>query len=715
MLGTRRVVVLAAVALVLAALTPAAAIAGDKPIPKSLGAVVDAASHEIDAQQALAAVAYPYLGWRNNGGPWFNEVLVWLAENLDDYGFTNGQGSSGDRYWFQEDSRSGNVWVPQYASFEIVGPDGDAAPGDPDAYHFDHPAINTFDPTSKYYPAGIGLQWVLDNIGTPEERALNDRVHLATSSGFTSPIDTDLAVAETQAIIADVVDVGTITRSGSAYLWSKNTGVDLAGKIIFTTTSSRSFAYALARQEGARVSMSTQIEPYNNPVIDGEELFPNTVKYAGVSNSGGSNAVVALNISPQDGRYLTELTEAADAAGETVQMKAMAIGGFVPYSETTKLRTLIAEIPGTTKPDERIVFLAHAQEPGACDNASGVGAQLEIVRTLKALIDSGRLQRPQRTLTFIWGAEITMGGLWKGQNPAAFANTKAALVLDMVGEDPAKTGGIMRIEKMPDPSAVYGYGLDTLPGEVPPTPTEFIRQPDTHTLWGAGDLRFWPFPGHFLNDLYFASARAVTDEVSPTFQVGENPWEGGSDHDTFLWNRDAGVYNPKPAALTWHFTDYVYHSSMDTMEMVSAQELRDVGLTTIGVGYLIANADAVRGKEIMRIVVERAAWRFGWEEQNSAGHLQWARDEAVAAGGTPQEVAAAVAEALVLEEEILNAWGTWYKEAVASPGQLVTLTRSYENVEAENVEAVDALLQHALANAEAIAASLTPPAAMGLR
>ena len=50
--------------------------------------------------------------------------------------------------------------------------------------------------------------------------------------------------------------------------------------------------------------------------------------------------------------------------------------------------------------------------------------RLEIARTLKALIDSGRLQHPQPTLTFIRGVEITMRSLWKGQNRAAFANTR---------------------------------------------------------------------------------------------------------------------------------------------------------------------------------------------------------------------------------------------------------------------------------------------------
>ena len=40
----------------------------------------------------------------------------------------------------------------------------------------------------------------------------------------------------------------------------------------------------------------------------------------------------------------------------------------------------------------------------------------------------------------------------------------AKRILDMVGEDPAKTGGPMRIEKAPDPSAYYNYATDTMNG-----------------------------------------------------------------------------------------------------------------------------------------------------------------------------------------------------------------------------------------------------------
>ena len=76
-------------------------------------------------------------------------------------------------------------------------------------------------------------------------------------------------------------------------------------------------------------------------------------------------------------------------------MKLFAIGGSTPYSvapdTTTMLRTLIVEMKGTTKADERIMEMAHIQEPGAEDNASGVGQQLEMLRATKHLIDTGEL------------------------------------------------------------------------------------------------------------------------------------------------------------------------------------------------------------------------------------------------------------------------------------------------------------------------------------
>jgi hypothetical protein len=696
--------------------------AATDPPPPSLAQVYDIVNGELSGQNALTNVAYVYRGWRNNGGPWFNQVVDWLGSNLATYGFANGQGAPGAHYWIQSDYQTGSVWVPQYLSFQILGPEGDADPGNPAAYHFDHPAINTFDPTSSYYPSYMTQQWVIDNIGTPAEAAINERCHLARSSAFTAPLNTPVATAETPAggaIVGDLVDVGTVSTSGTR-TWSKHSTTSLAGKVLYSGTATMSNMMTLASQQLAKAVMTpASLADYNHPTIDGVEWYSNNVKFA----TGGSSAAptrISLHISPDDSRFLTTLCAQYDQTSSFPQMQLFAIGGTVPYSvapdTTTMLRTLIAEIPGADPnpaiANQQVVYAAHVQEPGACDNASGVGALLETVRTYKHLIDTGALPPPKRTLTFFWGAETTMGGLWKGQNLAAFNSTQAALDLDMVGEDPVKTGGIVRIDKIPDPSSQYKYVIDVLPGTTPPPPTQFLRGPDSHTLWGQPPMEFWPYPGHFLTDLCFEAGKLVT-AGSPEYQLGSNPSEGGSDHDTWVWNKDAsGNWDPKAAVLACHFTDYVYHSSMDTMGMVNTSELHGSAVTFILVGYDVATADINSAGEVIDIVQAAAHTRFGLEKTNSANHFLWALENPYGEAPAPPTIDGALHEALsgtgnddtrsIGETQILTEWGDWYKQAVTSARTIfdpADNTPAYDAHEAAALAAVDADLQDALANA----------------
>jgi hypothetical protein len=661
--------------------------------PLDLKQINDLVRAEVSGQQALDNVAYVYMGWRTAGGPWYNAVLDWIAGDLKEMGFSQGIQFDGDKYWMQQDLPGGSIWDPKYASLEIVGSEGD------DNFDF---KLNTFDPTSIYYPQDITYDWIIKNIGSTKEAGMNQRARLATNSGFTDKIDTKPEKAK--GITGELVYVGEVYRDSSTgrYYWTENAGANLKGKFILATNS-RSRAYRLALQEGAIASLCSQIEGYNNPIVDGKELNPTVAKYAGVTNSESKNPV-AFNLSPQDERYLISLS-----ATGPISMRAVAIGNFYPYSQQRPLKTLIAEIKGSSKPDERLVFAAHVQEPGAADNGSGVGLQLEIVRVLMKLIQEGKLPRPERTMTFLWGLEMSQVSLWAAAHPDQMLNVKAGLILDMVGEDPAKCGGIMRIEKTPDPSAVYTYGLDLLPGEEPPPMTDaYVRQPDKHTLWGAGELEFWPYPGFYLNDLYFQSASLVSQDF-PGWQVGWNPWEGGSDHDPFLWYQTSpDNYYPIPAVLTWHFTDYFYHSNLDTMDKVSADELRNVGITTINVGYFQAIAEEEQAIGIMEIVRRHAWQRFDWEEENSKGALTWAYEKAVKEGKSETEIKAAIDDALKLELEILKAWATWYKEAITSARNLLGTDVSirYQQLEQRNLREMDDQLAYAVMEATQFADSL---------
>src|SRR5690606_29093734 len=71
----------------------------------------------------------------------------------------------------------------------------------------------------------------------------------------------------------------------------------------------------------------------------------------------------------------------------------------------SKELTVVANVKGSELPLESLVFSAHIQEPGANDNATGVGTQLEMASITSDLIKRGKLDL-KRTLTFLWGDEI---------------------------------------------------------------------------------------------------------------------------------------------------------------------------------------------------------------------------------------------------------------------------------------------------------------------
>ena len=149
-------------------------------------------------------------------------------------------------------------------------------------------------------------------------------------------------------------------------------------------------------------------------------------------------------------------------------------------------RFVVGEIPGTVKPDERIVMVAHLQEPGANDDASGCGTLLAMAIALQKAIEAGALPAPGRTLTFIWGDENRAQPPWMTSHPEQAKGVQYMFSMDMTGEDTAKTGGTFLIEKQADPSAVW------------PRPS------DPHTAWGASQVKADELKGSLLNDLHLA-------------------------------------------------------------------------------------------------------------------------------------------------------------------------------------------------------------------
>jgi hypothetical protein len=275
------------------------------------------------------------------------------------------------------------------------------------------------------------------------------------------------------------------------------------------------------------------------------------------------------------------------------------------------------------------------QEPGANDNASGVGALSEIARVFAEEHRAGRFD-PARTITMIWGDEISSTRRYLEEDQARTAGVRWGLSLDMVGEDTEKTGGTFLIEKMPDPSSVWTRGNDQ------------------HTEWGGRPLTVDQLTPHYFND--FVLNRCLDQAAGTDWVVKTNPYEGGSDHVPFL---RAG----KPGLLLWHFTDVFYHTDRDRLEMVSARTLENVGVCAAVSAMVLTTADGVTARFVAEELERSAVTRLEAEAALSR--------TAVASGEDADE-----------QRLILRTWTEWYEAAIRAAEDIEVGGTSSETLEA---------------------------------
>lgn len=134
------------------------------------------------------------------------------------------------------------------------------------------------------------------------------------------------------------------------------------------------------------------------------------------------------------------------ARGEAVRLRARVEAGRTPGSYLIPT----AIIPGRER-DKEVLFSCHLDHPnpGANDNASGCAGILEIARGLNALIKSGKLPQPKRTIRFIWPCEVECTISLLNARPVFATRTLAAIHLDMIGGNPAITKSVLRVEGSP--------------------------------------------------------------------------------------------------------------------------------------------------------------------------------------------------------------------------------------------------------------------------
>jgi aminopeptidase YwaD len=145
-------------------------------------------------------------------------------------------------------------------------------------------------------------------------------------------------------------------------------------------------------------------------------------------------------------------------AGQTIRLRASVDAGREPSAYLIPT----AIIPGRRR-DQEIVYSCHLDHPnpGANDNASGCAGTLEVARTLSQLISGGALPRPERTIRFVWPAEIEATIALLNARPEFVRRTLATVHLDMIGGNTEITKSVLRVRGSPPslPSFVSDVGF----------------------------------------------------------------------------------------------------------------------------------------------------------------------------------------------------------------------------------------------------------------
>lgn len=396
-------------------------------------------------------------------------------------------------------------------------------------------------------------------------------------------------------VTAEVIDVGRGKKEDFE-------GKDLKGKIVSAETG----AYQLYKQaidKGAIGVLAYSLPKYTQP-----EKNINSIQFQSIAYADSVNQKWAIMLSYQ----AKEKLKAALAKG-TVTVTVKIETRIYNADELT----IVANARGSVKPDERFVYSAHVQEPGANDNATGVATLAEMARTTAKLIQQKKFS-PQRTITFLWGDEIVSTNRYIKDDAKRAEGIKWGLSLDMVGEDVSKTGGSFLIEKMPDPSAIWTRGKEK------------------HTEWGGSVLKESQMFPHYFNDLLLN--RCLQQAKSNGWVVNTNPFEGGSDHTPFL---EAKI----PGLLMWHFTDVYYHTDGDRLEMTSSEEMKNVGICALATAYVLASADENSSLTLIDEIQNSALDRLDVEIALSK--------EAVSKGAKVTD-----------EQHILEVWTSYYTAAL---------------------------------------------------
>jgi hypothetical protein len=295
-------------------------------------------------------------------------------------------------------------------------------------------------------------------------------------------------------------------------------------------------------------------------------LDPNQVVYSSGSYGTGENLRMGMTVS---WRQWSELVEDVERGERTAVRLSARVEEYQDRYEG-----VFAWIPGTEPDAPGVMFTGHLFEGytkrGANDNNGGPSVQLEILRALHHLIETGQIRQPRRTIYFLWPNEISGTYEFIRRHPGFADKLSININMDMVAEGLRKNNSVFTMSETPAHLPSYLDGLTKA----------FLNY-----VWRTNDIVYLPdSPRGRPGGQYFPIPMVEKNGSGDAFRFYIHEATGGSDHICF---NNPSVAVPGIELFTW--PDQWYHADADLPDKADPTEMKRVAF--IGAATALAAAD----------------------------------------------------------------------------------------------------------------------------
>jgi hypothetical protein len=428
--------------------------------------------------------------------------------------------------------------------------------------------------TEPWWEAKRGELLLLEpKTGETEERLASFAVHRIVLGRF----------SRSASLEAELVDVGSGVRPEDYQ------GKDLRGKIALASGPAGPVHARAVWEHGASgVVVYRTADHIERPHLIGSAVIEPFL------GPRGEAPGFAFSLSYATGKALFDRLR----TGETLRVRAE----VEAETRAGRYSQVHAVLKGTEPELPELWIQAHTnyRNTGGGNNLTGLGATLDLARSLSKLVSEGRLPRPRRSIRFTWGPEHMAVIYYLHERPEALSRILAYLNLDMVGDHQFLSESVLRLYRTPNSLSSF---LNDVVEEM-------------FDLVGAGNSisirqgRFLAFEGSF--SLPIVDPAGSRDP----FYYYIEPFWGPSDHEDVA---EASLAVHAVLLNTW--PDPYIGTQEDTLERADATQMKRAEVIAGASAYILATASEDDIPAFVQNALARARARLAFEEKRAMDAL----------------------------------------------------------------------------------------------